>query len=289
MFHNFWKQKILAPGESVDDFRECTEAERQQLQKARAEWKRPPQLLIDTFNEAFEIWWYGITTKFNRRDGQYNEETGYFEGNGILDITAYEAIRMLKYRLMSPHAIQSYCWASDIRTNIPLIGYSTGIPINSVKSYDAMFRDAKNIEVATVQIKNISAGVVALQPASSDTSIFRGCPKLRKIIGNIDLYPSQNKECRYILDCPNLEEVTFERFPNGITLYLSDMPKLNYNTYRTIINNDYTFGQGATIKTHSDVYAALTGEAQYPFNGGTQEQWQQLLEDAAEKNITFTT
>lgn len=70
------------------------------------------------------------------------------------------------------------------------------------------------------------------------------------------------------------------------TMYIHHSPKLTLESMQTLVvaNPD-----GNTIRIHKDIYAALTGEATYPFNGGEKEDWLNLLSDAATKNITFTT
>lgn len=290
VFHNFWKTKILTPSESIEDFREVTASEKAQLEKIRDEWVRPPRLLIDIFKEAGEIRWYGNQSinYIHERVTDYNENTGYFEANGILDITAKEAIQMLKYRTNTPNACTTFRWATELRTNLPLVGQAANMPQESYTIYEKMFNSVKNLEVANVQIKNIPSGMSLMAPSANDVVIFRDCPKLRKIIGGICIWNSKNKTNSFFSTLPELKEVQIAQIPEGCTLDLTSCPKINYESYKYIIANDYSFGRGASVKVHASTYAALTGEAEsYPFNGGTQEQWMQLLEDAAAKQITF--
>ncbi len=83
VFHDFFTRKFLGEGETVEDFMEVSQAERDRLQGIRDAWVRPPQVFIDQWNTACGIW------------GRYNEETGYFELNGLTDITYEEALDIM--------------------------------------------------------------------------------------------------------------------------------------------------------------------------------------------------
>lgn len=72
-FHQFWTQKILTPGETIEDFKEVTANEKAQLEVSDAVWERPGEELIAEWED------YG---------GVYNRTTGFGELNGLTDLTA---------------------------------------------------------------------------------------------------------------------------------------------------------------------------------------------------------
>lgn len=72
-FHQFWTQKVLTPGESIEDFREVTASEKAAIEAADAKWERPGEELIAEWED------YG---------GVYNRTTGFGELNGLTDLTA---------------------------------------------------------------------------------------------------------------------------------------------------------------------------------------------------------
>ena len=110
VFHDFFTRKFLGEGETVEDFMEVSEAERDRLQGIRYSWVRPPQVFIDQWNTACGIW------------GRYNEETGYFELNGLTDITYEQALSIMAagplIDSLSPFAGGMF---SKIRTNLPSV------------------------------------------------------------------------------------------------------------------------------------------------------------------------
>lgn len=74
-FHRFYTHKILHPTENINDFREVTEAEKTALEEADAEWTAPSEEFVRTV-EA--------------RGAVYNRDTGFFELNGLRDLTTEE-------------------------------------------------------------------------------------------------------------------------------------------------------------------------------------------------------
>ena len=110
VFHDFFTRKFLGEGETVEEFMEVSEAERDRLQGIRDAWVRPPQVFIDQWNTACGIW------------GRYNEETGYFELNGLTDITYEQALSIMAagplIDSLSPFAGGLF---SKIRTNLPSV------------------------------------------------------------------------------------------------------------------------------------------------------------------------
>jgi len=92
IFPNFWKKKVLAGNESVDDYKEVTDNQKTSMEKARDEWKRPEQSFIDEWNNA-------CINPFDKKPvGKYNEETGFFECNGLVDITNHRAMDKNRFK-----------------------------------------------------------------------------------------------------------------------------------------------------------------------------------------------
>ena len=138
-FHGFWTRKILAPSESVSDFREVTAAEKAKIEAADAAWERPPQSFIDLFNNREAL---GGAMPCEG----YNEETGYFELNHIKDIDYDEAVAILNasYPMMlgsSPKTIYQDCGAIlRVRTLMPIciINANNGTQINNNSYIEAL-------------------------------------------------------------------------------------------------------------------------------------------------------
>lgn len=104
-FHQFWTQKILTPGETIEDFREVTASEKSQLEASDAKWERPPQSFIDEMIALGAIW---------------TEKTGYFALNGITDID-YKEMRAIYNKTKYRGGATEFMYAGmNLRTNLLL-------------------------------------------------------------------------------------------------------------------------------------------------------------------------
>lgn len=95
MFHNFWTRKILNEGETPEDFMEVTAAQKAAFEKAAEGFVPPEQWLIDQWNTAFYKD-FKLPGSNTYSFGKWNPDTGYFEGNGLKDITTEQAIKILQ-------------------------------------------------------------------------------------------------------------------------------------------------------------------------------------------------
>lgn len=254
VFHNFWKTKALTPSESIEDFREVTASEKAQLEKVRDEWVRPPQLLIDQWNEMFGAF------------GKWNEETGYFNAyEELFDITCQQAIRIVNYGIPTFANNQFYNLEMPthlIRTNAPFSPFGPDV----VSSF--WFYYQTDLEIAFLAPDKHDRFI-----GTSDSQaryLFSDCLNLKKILGRLKLINcSETNET--FRRCNKLEEVKII-LSNVKKLKLNYCIKLNYESYRFIVDN--ASNSVCTVSTTPGHYAALTGEAEsYPFNGGTMEQY----------------
>lgn len=278
VFHNFYTQKFLVPGETANDYIEVTVAKKEQLEAARAVWVRPPQSFIDNWNTACGVW------------GRYNEETGYFELNGILDIT-YEEALMIYFRTISFSESNGYRIrsVSGIRTNLPL---QLSISENGGTTLQTFYRFcSENPDIEVLNFSDYKGSRIS--PRMSTDAFQQGvyivysCPKLKKILGNFSLY-SGCPQMWPINICPELEYVKFSHFGQGRHLHLEMLPKLTAETFRDI----HVYGAVESyIHVHADVYAKLTGDTTNAAAAALSEaelaEWMALVPLAGEKNIVF--
>lgn len=280
-FHQFWTQKILLENETVADFKEVTAAERSAIETADAEWTRPPQSFIDLWNNAC------IDPRTKRAVGQYNESTGYFELNGLTDITYQQAMDIYRYTsngaTMDNFNVMGYGFA-QFRTNLPPSSGAYWIQINNLFSLNSI------LEV--VRLPQYYSEV-KLQPNTRDA--FAGCYKLREII-NVMEAPSHvsDTDTWYgtFWRCKSLETVWIKNlygnisFPHSALLSPESVSYLVEN--RTTAHTDVI-----TVTVHADTFAKLTGDTTNPavaaLTPAELAQWQQILTAATAKNISFTT
>ena len=85
----------------------------------------------------------------------------------------------------------------------------------------------------------------------------------------------------------SIESIWLRNLKNNFLL--KDCGKLSYNSIKFLIDESSN-SNSVSVAVHQYIYNALLGEnTEYPFNGGTKEEWEQLAQDAIEKQITFVT
>lgn len=249
--------------------------------------KAKKQLFIDMWNEACS--YNGEAGYF----GQYNEATGFFELNELTDITYAEALKIyrLSYKQPISAAAQIFGgWPSfhgniNCRTYLPIVGARGYTGPDLTRAY---FRNDILETVAFMGGYDRGPGNFA----NLDRT-FDGCTRLRKIIGGIG---GSKFTANTFYGCEALEYVDLHHKLSNLTVDLQWSPKLTYDTFDTLVkksslstNDPGTF----TMTVHPDVYAKLTGDTTNEAAGAlTAEelaQWQQLVTDAAAKNISFAT
>ena len=268
VFHDFFTRKFLGEGETVEEFMEVSEAERDRLQGIRDAWVRPPQVFIDQWNTACGIW------------GRYNEETGYFELNGLTDITYEQALSIMAagplIDSLSPFAGGLF---SKIRTNLPSVRASGfGYVHRLITLYTYIF--SANFEVVNLNPATQEEDLCV----SNDHSIADYTFVSRKYIGalNLKLY---NKSLNLTTQCGKYNKA----FDGLVIKELHTDAKIRASWASVTREYDAEFltkmvGYATnttpiTIQVEQWAYDRLTD----PDNA----EWNSILTAAAEKNITF--
>lgn len=184
---------------------------------------------------------------------KYNEATGFYELNGLTDITEKEMRVIYKYA-GTPQAKAAFAY-SKARTNLPMPGMYNG------SVYGAMFYGCPNLEVAYLGNRQSS-------PTSYDVPLvytegnncFYLCKKLKKIYGKI--YQRNNWDLTFG-DCLALEEVRIAELHSSIQLSWS--PNLSKESVQYMITNAKPLSGAAvgsiTITLHPTAYARLKDDA----------------------------
>ena len=249
-FHRFWSSKILAADESADLFVEVTAARRAQLEQSDAAWVRPPQCFIDQWNAAAGSY------------GCYNEATGFFELNGLKDITYAEAMEI--------YAV-SAGWGANCSDSHPELtaklfsGFQgrTLLPARYQTEWvrmDNMFNGCPNLEA----IRITRTGSII--PYRSVYAIFRNCTKLKRVFDEIHYLEDNNT----FQGCKALEDV---RLRVSGSIRFADSPRLSIESIEYMVNNNLAT-KAITITLHPDAYARVTDD---------------IFAAAAAKNITIAT
>lgn len=209
-------------------------------------------VFIDLWNAACGVW------------GRYNEVTGFFELNGLTDITYEEAVTVYHESYIRPYPRATF-ESCKSRTLLPLFMWYSQ-PSNS------KFLGCRELEILGV------SSASSFAPADISRT-FENCVKLRRIETLTYFnYIAGGDTC--FKNCIELEYVNFGYMRCDLNLQWS--PKLTLEMMAKLAtSNSGIPASGITITVHPDVYAKLT-------DAGNAE-WHKVLTDAAEKNITFAT
>lgn len=257
-FHRFFSRKILTAGESAADFREVSASERSAIEAADAKWERPPQSFIDRWTAEVGKW------------GCYNEATGYFELNGLRDITYEQALQILDpmYRTLDFWG-SSRTWTyvaqrRTPRTTVPFISdFAHTFPTISWCEGAEVIRLCGADESYPMSMK-VTAGAASNILGSTLTAILDR------------LVPTENvkftfKDSSGNSYAPNLS--TLYIYHTAYSVDCSLLPKLSMESVVYMVENAQNT-RPITITLHPTVYALLKTS---------------LVEAATAKQITFAT
>lgn len=237
----------------------------------------------------------------------YNATTGYYELNGLTDITEEQMSEIYAIGIGWHPGMDSYARFSlqRIRTNILPTSKNnasgTGCGVNSNNNYVAvsalgMFDACIQLEVACVGVSgNVGFGIFP----KTAINMFQNCRVLRKIIGHIVMIRTDaNQTTNMFRGCAELREVNIRRLTQNLSF--ADSPLLYYTSLSYLVSNSSNT-EAITVTVHADVYAKLTRtyegsvmtKIQQEANETGQDattlaqSWASLSSVAAGKNISF--
>jgi hypothetical protein len=185
----------------------------------------------------------------------YNEATGFYELNGLTDITE-EQMRKI-YRYAGTPQVKASLAYSQIRTNFPSPGFYNG------SIYDGMFYASK-IEVINLGYKQIQPPIF-LEPyvTLEGQNAFYLCKNLRIIYGRIEKYYTIKDWDLTFGECAKLEEVRIYKL--GTSIKFSWSPNLSKESVLYMITNANPPSGAAVgsmaITLHATAYARLKDDA----------------------------
>ena len=232
--------------------------------------------------QSFDI--QDLTTILNTQQGnralyvaagaKYNEQTGFYELNGLTDITEEQ---MRTIYIQTHHVTRQTSFAASlantnsIRTNYPLevFGGYRHIDVH------AMFAGCVSLEVAALDI-NVNRIVYP----SSVHYLFQNCKKLKEVICIIrmDYANFSEKYEKMFYQCFALVSVSLRGVKYDISF--SNSPNISINSLQFLITSASN-ASPITVTVHSDVYAKIQDESN--------ADWHALIEAATAKQITFAT
>lgn len=225
---------------------------------------------------------------------KFNGTTGYYEMNGLTDLTFNDMLMVYATANLTNHPYQSgFGYAlmrTQARTNYPteVTGWSDTVDV-SVRAMCV----SSLIEVCVLTGNETGAqnNVIAVNDALWFLNDSR---RLKAFLNPIRIKTSS--ALRYAGQSGNevLERIYLQIQPNSgqtnfVTGGLFRSANIKYECFRYLVDNSTTSSTAtATVSVNATTYEYLTGESE-PTEavGGTSAQWQQLVTDGAEKGITF--
>ena len=249
---------------------------------------------VDDASWENDVNWKGcrtpMTPLFENAGATFNDETGFYEMNGLTDLTEWDCINSYAFLRYSQNATVS-TYLNDlnfgtnadnrrIRTNFPFIGMFKCFNKLSVYGQSKLevltFGNLPGINTQDVYIKNKSI------------DLYRANTVLRKVLGvlNVQNITAGTLDAYYK---PNVLELLKIKALKINAAIFSGTPFINYWSIRYLIDNASNT-LPITITVHPTTYGYLTGTIEpTPEVGGTKEEWMQIVTDATEKQITFAT
>lgn len=246
-FHQFCRRRILTASESMDDFKEVTKAEKTALEESDARWKEPSEELIAQAETAFAT---------------YNRSTGFFELNGLTDITEQEMRDILQWGSYSTQMIVGKATASHysmfayaaIRTTLPSVPKTF-----LTKPVYPQLVWCHNFEIIRFGIRLTEYNTCAVFDLKSNLPLY-GARRLREISDyltpSIPVYIGGSIDTSYIYN-PLLETIYLWNLAHNTNM--PSLPALSLASIRFAVENAANTSP-ITITLHPDAYARVTDE-----------------------------
>lgn len=225
-----------------------------------------PQMrhLITRWNQA---WRFG-----NWQLGQYNEQTGLFEGNGVTGITAEQALRILdigQIRLCEAGQYNPMILTEQLPTLLPVTG---GLTLN-------LHGALRKCDTQVVRFVNYYSTSENSAMQVDSTQEFALYSTIREVKGILNVQYDQSPYSHfYNAGLGWIETIWVKNICKNLNLRYNNSIRCECLAYM-VANAANT--KAITITVHQDVYAKLTDESN--------TEWYQVLTDAQAKNINFAT
>lgn len=213
----------------------------------------------------------------------YNKETGYWELNGLTDLTEEDMWDIYlagvpKTENLTEFYAESTIANKSIRTTFNCLIKGSGTGTGAILR--GAFMQCANLEV--VQFYKSKGSIIY---ASELYNAFYNCQKLREIAEILTVYRPTLLTTNMFYNCKALESVKLGHL--GTDISFKDSPLLSYESIKYLVDNAANTA-AITVTVHPTTYSYLTGTAQPTVEvGGTTDEWQALVTTAQGKQISF--
>lgn len=213
----------------------------------------------------------------------YNKETGYWELNGLTDLTEEDMWDIYLAGVPRTENLTEFYKETSvdnksIRTTFNFTVKGDGVGTGTILG--GTFLNCGNVEVVQFY-KNPNAIIYAKELFYA----FYNCQKLREIVNTLQIYKTTALMDNAFVNCKALKSVKLKNLRKDISF--KDSPFLSYESLNYLVTNA-TNTAAITVTVHPTTYSYLTGTAQPTEEvGGTTEEWQALVTTAQGKQISF--
>ena len=204
---------------------------------------------------------------FERAGATFNAVTGYFEFNGLTDLSYEEmmAVYTVSQPMIERINLQGAFYGRNIRTNICIYHIGTTGPYGSIPMSDLDFRGVcyeSGIEVLSLTDSNDVTKTQSKFHTTNNLSLSFATNSptfamhLKKVDGVISIKNSSTPLYRAFYRCSSLESVTI--YGLNAAIDFAQSPRLTAESIATMINNAGT--AAITITLHATAYARATAD-----------------------------
>ena len=198
-----------------------------------------------------------LTPLFENRGAVFNDSTGYYELNGILDI--HEAEMMNIYNESNRWTITAGLFSySSIRTcfqpqKTTVLWFSNATAAINQQNF---FRDATNLITVNVCPFGVEGG--GLKLGTNSSTIFYNCRSLRDVFGILNASDTTSFGTSPFYNCVQLSNINI--FGIKCSVSIGNSSKLTTNSILYMIKNSVTT-TAITITLHATAYARAIVDA----------------------------
>lgn len=218
----------------------------------------------------------------------WNEETGYYELNGLTDITEEEMMWIYIETFGWWHDWGPVCrYCRHARTNLRPQSY--GIVLRNT---DVLFPFGEGLFETISLVPLWSSNPEGYSfTVYNNIRIFSSCRRLKEITGKIRLIQGSSLRVFHVAEnCPLLKEIRVEIYNDtDDIIFCKESPLLSYESMQYLVDNASNT-QAIIVTINPVTYSYLSGTVEPSADvGGTTEEWQALMTAAAGKQISFAT
>ena len=225
----------MTSSESIEDFKEVTPAQMNTIKNQDAKYEAPSEEL---------------KAQAKAEDAKWNTATGYFEYNGLVDITTEQMRQILPYLALGRLTGSLACkfQKSQMRT---ITLYTEG-DSPADKAMDWAFYGS------TVETIRFKPTYQQYTNVSSIENIFRACTRIREVYGALDLKKIKSRTIILAqVGAAKLKSIQLRSLNTSISFPAQPLLSLESITY--MVENAINTAP-ITITLHPDAYARLTDE-----------------------------